>query len=219
MSFDDTGDGDTGPGAVLAVCIGPPSAAGPAVASIAPGAVVNTWSPEGDGKPAAAEAAAVRFPFAAGWIGGALDTGTGELTGGNLPANAKAERIETGASEGEWVLTLPGLEAHRDGVLLVAGADGGDNIVGAAPLADGTGWQIRVADESHNFGTEEDGRAAFVFVPFAADVRAAGHIAEDGTLTASAGSLGVRKTGTGRYEIAIPGTTGDTGFVLASVAK
>ena len=159
------------------------------------------------------------FPFADGWIGGHLaPKGEKILASGNLPPGTTVSLAER-ARSGEIVLKMPGIDSCEDGMLFTIAAANGDNVTAVGPLEDGSGWHIRNADESQNFKAEEHCSLSFVYFPYAAAGLIGGWVAEDGHILNGCGSFGVLHPAAGRYEIFIPGRTGEDGILLVEVAK
>ncbi len=181
---------------------------------------VAGFSSEGNGVEANVDFAFAAFPFADGWVGAHVARdGTTLLAAGTLPPGSGLTLVRGGTRDGEVRLTLGGVDALEDGMLFTVAAGNGDNVTAVGPLPDGSGWHIRVADEGNDFRQEELCPFSFVFLPYTLDGLIGGWIAEDGRVLAGTGSFGIRHPGPGRYEMVIPGRSGDDGILLTGVAK
>ncbi|MBN2449685.1 MAG: PQQ-binding-like beta-propeller repeat protein, partial [Lentisphaeria bacterium] len=105
----------------------------------------------------------------------------------------------------------------EDGILWTTAAGNGDDTTAVGPLPDGTGWQIRVADESHNYRAEQAVPFSFLFVPYRCRGLVAGRVLRDGTVARGVGAFDVARTAPGRYEVFIPGKTDRDGILLLNV--
>lgn len=160
------------------------------------------------------------FPFAEGWIGGHITANGRELLAkGNLPAGTTVSLLTGGPMAGEIVLRMPGIDALEDGMLFTVPEANGDDVTAVGPLPDGSGWQIRVADEDHNFGSEQRLPVGFVFIPYGLPGVVGGRVGEDGFVLNASGDFGVCRVAGGRYEIFIPGKTDQDGVLLVEITK
>jgi outer membrane protein assembly factor BamB len=184
------------------------------------GSWVAGFSAEGDGIEANVDFAVAWFPFAAGWTGAHVDKdGSTLLASGNLPAGTTLTVVRGGSRDGEVRLTLGGVDALDDGMLFAVAAANGDNVTAVGPLPDGSGWHLRIADEANDFKQEQLCAFSFVYLPYRLAGLIGGWVGEDGRVLAGAGSFGVRHSGPGQYEIAMPERPGNTGILLVEVAK
>ena len=160
------------------------------------------------------------FPFAEGWIGGHI-AGNGKelLASANLPKGTTIALPTSGNLAGEVLLKMPGIDALEDGMLFTVPEANGDDCTAVGPLPDGSGWYLRVADESHNFRTEQRVPFGFVFIPYGLPGLVGGRIGEDGSVLNASGGFAARRVAGGRYEIFIPGKSDQDGTLLVQVTK
>lgn len=174
----------------------------------------------GNGAEANYDFAFAFFPFAEGWIGGHVATdGKNFLVEGNLPPGTTIQLIESGSQTGEVLLRLPGIDSIEDGMLFTVPELNGDDVTAAAPLADGSGWYVRTADESHNFGQTQRLPFGFVFIPYGLPGMVGGRVAEDGSVLRASGDFAVRRVAGGRYEIHLPDWREEDGILLVEISK
>jgi hypothetical protein len=171
------------------------------------------------------------FPYTLGWIGGHINAaGTGFDGSGNLPAGSTVSNaVSGGVHEGEYLLTLDGIDPRTDGMLFVVDGRNGDNVaVAGVPSLDtiegSNSWHIAAFDESANFDTYEQGQVSFLYVPYSTEGLCGGWIGSDGTKKESRGEFSVTRAGTGQYELVIPDDAGGyhddgDGILLLTVAK
>ncbi len=181
---------------------------------------------------------AVWFPYDQGWLGGEAAGPTAEGASGWTSAGAHAAGLtaglvkwlqypaESGIYAGIAELRLPGVNSLEDGMLFTTSADGGSdvNIVGVAPLEDGTGWLITIREDAaldaETLADPAQSEFQFVYVPFDAQNLLGGYInGTDGSKRKAAGDFTVTRAGTGTYELAIPGKTGADGTLLLQAAE
>lgn len=177
------------------------------------------------------------FPFDQGWLGGDVAGPTPEGKSAWTGPNNHAAGLSAGLvrwtefPEGSstWgglaQLTLPGVNSLEDGMLFTTSSDGGSdvNIVGVVPNEAANAWIVTVREDSAT-DTETLAAAAqsefqFVYVPFDAKGLVGGHIVgTTGAKRKAAGDFTVNRTGTGTYELTIPGKTGSDGALILQVA-
>lgn len=177
------------------------------------------------------------FPYDQGWLGGDVAGPTAEgassWTGPNNHAAGLSAGLvkwpqfpaESGAYGGLAELRLPGVNTLEDGMLFATSADGGSdvNLVGVAPSADATAWLITVREDAavdaETLAAADQSEFRFVYVPFGAERLIGGHIVgSTGAKRKAAGDFTVTRTGTGTYELTVPGKTGADGTLLLQVA-
>lgn len=174
----------------------------------------------GNGAEANYDFAFAYFPFAEGWIGGHIAANGKEfLATGNLPPGTTVQLLESGPQAGEVLLRIPGIDSLEDGMLFTVPEANGDDVTASGPLPDGSGWYLRVADESHNFGRVQRLPFGFVFVPYGLPGMVGGRIGEDGSALRANGDFGVRRTAAGRYELHLPDWRPEDGVLLLEVSK
>lgn len=177
------------------------------------------------------------FPYDQGWLGGEVGSPTAEGQARWTSPNAHAAGLaagvvkwpqfplESGIYGGQAELVLPGVNSLDDGMLFVTSADGASdvNIVGVAPKETGIGWHVAVREDSaldaETLAAADQSEFAFVYVPFDARNLVGGHIVgADGSKRKAVGDFTVARTGTGVYELVVPGKTGADGTLLLQVA-
>lgn len=126
-------------------------------------------------------------------------------------------------------LSLPGVNAETNGMLFTTSANGNSdvNIVGVAPTNDlatgASGWIITVREDSALTAEEVANpgqyQFEFVYVPYNSQNLIGGHInGTTGGSLHSAGAFTMARTGTGTYELTVPGKGGTNGTLLLQVA-
>jgi len=189
----------------------------------------------------------VWFPYDEGWLAGNMGNpiagsltlpdgtaawnGAGQHSPGLSAGLMKWWDFPTGslAYGGLGVLTLPGVNAETNGMLFTTSSHGNSdvNIVGVAPTNDATsgasGWLITVREDSALTAEEVANggqfQFEFVYIPYNAQNLIGGHInGASGASLHSAGTFTLGRTGTGTYELTIPGKGGTNGTLLLQVA-
>lgn len=185
------------------------------------------------------------FPYDQGWLGGEVGTPLLGDPNGILPdgsarwssPNAHAAGLTAGlVTWAEWPIgfgtygglakvRLPGVNSLEDGMFFAISSDGGSdvNIVGVNPEADGNGWTVTIREDSatdaETLVSNNQSEFQFVYIPFNAQRLVGGHIVgSSGAKRKAVGDFTVARTGTGRYEVTIPGKTGTDGTLLLQVA-
>jgi hypothetical protein len=184
------------------------------------------------------------FPFDQGWIGGdvgnpvvfdpngILPDGSGQWTASTAhSAGITASMVKwplsstTGTYGGLAELRLPGINTLEDGMIFTTSSDGSSdvNIVGVLPKDDGSAWVVTIREDSETtaetLASDSQSEFQFVYVPFNATGLIGGHInGTTGAKRKSAGDFTVTRTGTGTYELTIPGKTGADGALVLQVA-
>lgn len=177
------------------------------------------------------------FPYDQGWLGGDVAApgpeGASSWNGASAHATGLTAGMirwpqypaESGTYGGLADIVLPGINALEDGMLFATSTDGGSdvNIVGVAPKDDGAGWTVTVREDSETtpetLAAGSQSEFHFLYVPFNAQNLVGGHIVgADGSKRKAVGNFTVARTGTGTYEITIPGKTGANGTLLLQVA-
>lgn len=177
------------------------------------------------------------FPYDQGWLGGdvAAPTAEGASAWSNPQAHAAGltpglvKWLQVPADSGSYgglaELRLPGVNALEDGLLFTVSSDGSSdvNIVGVNPLADGQAWTVTIREDSatdaETLAVPGQSRFQFVYIPFAAERLIGGHIVgSTGAKRKAAGDFTVTRTGTGVYELTVPGKSNTDGTLLLQVA-
>jgi len=159
--------------------------------------------------------AAAFFSFDDPWMAGHV-AGTGTLLEhSNLPAGNV-----TRTSTGRYRIALPGVDARTDGMLFAIGGENADNVIAAAPTADGTAWELAIRNnKASSFTAFQDKQFAFVFVDFDAPGLIGGRIAANGIPVEMTDGFSLSHSiGTGAYRLSIPGYTPNDGILLLTVA-
>jgi len=184
------------------------------------------------------------FPYDEGWLAGNfgnpivanpnLPDGTAAWNGAGQHAAGLSAGLMTwssalGAFGGLGDLRLPGVNAETNGMLFTTSANGSSdvNIVGVAPTNDvatgASGWIITIREDSALTAEEVANggqyQFEFVYIPYNSQSLIGGHVngATGGSLH-SAGAFTMARTGTGTYELTVPGKGGTNGTLLLQVA-
>jgi hypothetical protein len=181
------------------------------------------------------------FPYDAGWLAGNIgnpvsgDSSVARWDDKDQHAAGLSAGIMTwaiaptaAAYGGLGMLRLPGINATTDGMLFTTSSQGNSdvNIVGVAPVLDeatgASGWNIAVREDSAVAKDEvspSQSQFEFVYVPYNAKNLIGGQIeGTTGIKSKSAGTFTVVRTGTGTYEMSVPGKTASSGTLLLQVA-
>ena len=182
------------------------------------------------------------FPYAQGWIAGVTDNpdpATGEGRWASLDSHTPglAETVLTGLDlgtgifGGSVVLNLPGVNSLNDGMLFTTSAQGNSdcNITAAAPKPDGAGWIVTIREDAEvdpqvaattGVSGGNESQFQFVYIPWTAGNLVGGFINGDtGAKIKGTGTYTLVRTGTGTYELSIPGKTGKDGALLLENAE
>ncbi len=181
---------------------------------------VAGFTAAGNGAEANYDFAFAYFPFADGWVGGHVAAdGTTLLAHSRLPDAPELKRISGGGRDGEVLLRIPHIDTRYDGLLFTTAAGNGDDTTAASALRDGTGWHIRIADESHDFRKEQAVPFSFVHVPYHCEGLTAGQVLRDGKVVRGVGTFAVMRSGQGRYDILMPGKSDRDGILLLQITQ
>lgn len=85
-------------------------------------------------------------------------------------------------------VNLPGVNSLTDGVLIAAPHENGDNFASAEPKADGSGWEVRVFDNTHDAFVDnriEPDLVNWIYLPYDTENLTAGLVEADGTIVSS----------------------------------
>jgi hypothetical protein len=183
------------------------------------------------------------FPFDQGWKAGYIGDATlgpdafwrkqGSHSAAVVEGTAAIDKVSskaifrwqdpgTGIFGGLGLLTLPGVDATKDGMVFCASNDDESNNEGqyltAAPYDDGTtkGWLISMRqDDTYTYSDPNKSEFGFVYIPYTAGNLVGGHVnGVDGRKLHGAGTYSVVRLAAGQYEITIPGKTGQDGMLL-----
>ncbi|MBN1589123.1 MAG: CehA/McbA family metallohydrolase [Pirellulales bacterium] len=155
------------------------------------------------------------FPFADGWIGGHFDNdGVWSQYYGVSPSN-----ISQIGTDGPYEITIDDIDSQNDGMLFAIGGENGHHFLSTAPLADGSGWQLAVRNNTATtFADLESTKWSFVYVDYDAPGLTGGRISDGGTVVDGVGSFSVTHPSTGVYRINVTGYTPEDGVLLLTVA-
>lgn len=175
-----------------------------------------------DGRELNIDFAAVYFPFSDGWLAGhgKNSVNNGPLTSLHASSILKlnpavGEFGLTDRGDGQYTLSLPGIDSVSDGILLVNGGQNDDNYALSRANVDGT-WTIFNHDLSVNAGGYEPDPVAFAFVPLGLDNVVSGRVAGDASVILGSGAFTAESVGTGILRLSIPGHSPETGVLLVS---
>lgn len=157
------------------------------------------------------------FKFQAGFRGAHVYS-DGSLAAGAF--NGVTQANVTHPATGRYTVKL-GVNSKTDGMLFVTGDNNHNTVVQTGPLADASGWDVRVAYSGSDFGTANSGEHwSFLYLPFSAPGLVGGYYnGANGQTTASAGNFTMTRLATGQYELAVNGQTPQTGMLVLSVAN
>jgi fibronectin-binding autotransporter adhesin len=200
-----------------------------ALSSDANGAWIPVFN-AGDGQEYNVNAGASYFPYQNGWIGGWVVNAAGTDGGANdslrtvtpnsgLTIGTAATFNVQDQGSGQTRIRIPGVNSQTDGILLARGGDNESNYALGIPNADGS-FQMVVRDNGSNgtstTGGNEQDYGAFVYIPSGVSNVVSGRILGSGTIQQASGQAIVTKTGTGAYELTIPGQSPTSGLLLLS---
>ena len=176
------------------------------------------------------------FPYDQGWIGGhvaSADFEEGEWYQDSFrhpdlpvdPGQLITWSREFGAIVPPVTLSLPGVNARTDGMLFtmsIERASTSNHITATEPLADGSAWEIMIrADQETDpsFAAESGLAFSFLYVPYSAGNLIGGHIrGSDANVLNGRGNYAIKRLGTGRYELEIPGKKATDGMLILNAA-
>ena len=163
------------------------------------------------------------FPYAS-WIGGYARNSAGTANGPNdlftgSPSLVLGTHfIDNGDGTSTVNLTGLGIDSRTDGVLLVSGGNNDDDYALSGANTNGT-WTIYSKDNGTNGAVFEQDPVAFVFVPKSNMAVISGKFQGDGTILMYSGTtprFSITNTGTGAWQLSIPGYTPKNGVLLIS---
>ena len=183
------------------------------------------------------------FPYADGWMSGCFSrsepdgsafwrspgTHSAAATQGTLslnPNSAGALLAWTdlgGFYGGLATLSLPGIDSRDDGMLFLVPNDDSTTRgpqANCSVKADGSGWNVAIRsvadlDIPDFYMPSGKDEFSFLHVPYTASNLIGGKIAgATGAKINSAGNFSVTRAAAGRYQITIPGETGETGMLI-----
>ena len=173
------------------------------------------------------------FPYAQGWVGGAVANPDASGNSQWENPNAHSPGLESsvvswpsvgGVVGGTAILSLPGVNSLSDGMVFATSTQGASDvkIVSAAPKADGSSWvvSVRKASESDPAVLAQGlAQFQFVYVPYSAAKLMGGYISASGGTIKGQGAFTVSHNGTGTYSLTLPGKTGTNGVLLLQNAS
>jgi len=160
--------------------------------------------------------AAAYFPFEGGWkCGHALNSvNNGPITVLRSSPGLALEDAFIDNTNGTYTLAIPGVDGRTDGVLLVCGGRNEDNFALSKVNANGS-WTIYCHDNGVNGDSHETDPVAFAYVPTGLTGVVVGRFDAEGDAILG-GGFSVTHTGTGTFELSIPGRAPDTGVLIVS---
>ncbi|HPM84174.1 MAG TPA: hypothetical protein PLF81_25900, partial [Candidatus Anammoximicrobium sp.] len=167
------------------------------------------------------DVAAAWFPYAAGWLGGLARNSTRANGGvnnvliGHPSLVLGTHFIDLGGGQATVDLRSFGINSQTDGVLIVSHGKDEGNYALARANADGT-WTVFVHDNGVNGGSYEQDPVAFVYVPKSDTSVVSGKFLGTGNIAIQSGPFTVAHTGTGTYQLTIPGYTPSDGVLIIS---
>ncbi len=154
------------------------------------------------------------FAFEGGWQGAHINVN------GTVDANhAVAQSMLTKVGTGRYTLDLD-VNSRTDGLLFAIGNANSNRIVNTGVLADGSGWDLRVQNNTTSFAqTGIDSEFSFVYLPLDTENLVGGRYnGIAGVNLSSAGTFTMQHIGTGQYRLTIPGETPDTGMLILTTS-
>lgn len=162
------------------------------------------------------------FRFGAGFRGAHVNN-DGSLAAGAF--NGVTQANVTRQTFGRYNVDL-GVNSMTDGMLFTIGDNNSNVVVQTAPRADGSSWDIRVAQSAHDFGTSVGSTPAgaanwsFLYLPFTTPGLIGGYFnGADNASLSSVGDFTMNRLATGQYELALPGETPESGMLIMTVAN
>ena len=155
------------------------------------------------------------FMFDAGWRGAHVNA-RGTIAAGNDVQRDMLTRTDVG----RYQLDLD-VNSRDDGMLFAIGNNDNNLVVQTGVLGDGDGWDIRVHDNSLDFGPRGlRADFSFLYLPFDTENLIGGRYdGIAGTHLASVGDFIMENLGTGQYKLTIPGETPDTGMLVLTASR
>jgi hypothetical protein len=158
------------------------------------------------------------FEFASGFRGAHVNGASGALPAGGF--NGVSQSMVTRNNVGRYTVNL-GVNSQTDGMLFTIGNNNENVVVQTGPAANGSNWDVRVGPNSANFGaTGADKDWSFLYLDYKTPGLIGGYY--DGAANShlrSTGAFTMSKTGTGQYQLTIPGQSPTTGMLILTVAN
>jgi hypothetical protein len=168
------------------------------------------------------------FDFASGFRGAHVNGGTGILPNGGF--NGVAQSMVTKTTTGRYSVNL-GVHSQDDGMLFATGNTNNNLVVQTSPAANGSNWDVRVQLASANFsgtgtdtvptasGSDNAAHWSFLYLDYKTPGLVGGYFdGFTGTNIKSAGNFTMMRTGTGQYQLTVPGQSPTTGMLILTVA-
>ena len=156
------------------------------------------------------------FDFAAGWQGAHINTdGSVAAGGGALIVDGTLSKNGVG----RYNLNLH-VDSRTDGLLFAIGNNNSNIIVNTGVKTDGSGWDIRVQNNTADFApTGIDALFSFLYLPLDTENLIGGRYDGIGAANvASAGAFTMDRLDVGQYRLSIPGETPDTGMLILTTS-
>jgi len=156
------------------------------------------------------------FAFDGGWRGAHVTSG-----GTLAAANGVAQSMLVKNGVGRYTLDLD-VDSRSDGLLFAIGNNNSNKIVNTGVLADGSGWDLRIQNNTSSFlatGTDTAADFSVLYIPMETENLIGGRY--DGVAGAnltSAGTFTMDRLATGEYRLTIPGETPDTGMLILTTS-
>lgn len=181
---------------------------------------------EVDGSESTTRVAGAFFPYEKGGIGFTAGIVNADGSFESLNSEFPAPTVVTTDATGLYKLQVAERDANSDGFLLAVGGANNNNVVGAAPDADGT-WSIAVRDNRARGGDEdfESRRFNYVYLDKEnTDGLIAGLVTDfdaggNAELGMAAGDFSLVREEVGQYRLSLLGDTPDDGVLLLTNAE
>jgi hypothetical protein len=169
------------------------------------------------------------FDFASGFRGAHVNGGTGVLPAGGFSGVAQSMVTKTGV--GRYTVDLD-VNSQTDGMLFTIGNTNNNLVVQTGPAANGSNWDVRVQSNAVDFsatgtdtvttasGSDNAAHWSFLYLPYTTPGLVGGYFnGATGTNIQSVGDFTMTRTGTGQYQLTVPGESPTTGMLILNVAN
>jgi len=154
------------------------------------------------------------FPFGDGWTAGHVNR-EGVLVNANTATPEMFKYLPLG--EPGRIIADFGVNALSDGLLFTVGANNSNYLTAATPREGGAGWDIKLVSNTNGLGTAGD--FSFLYLRSSLEGLIAGSFdGGAGESTRSYGDFEAIRLETGKYRIAVPGETPESGMLILSAA-
>ena len=157
------------------------------------------------------------FPFDAGWVGGAYDSGGNEVFGTDANANSTPDISVTGGG-GRYEATVEGVtDSFSEGFLFSVGGDNEDNYTRTRPIEGGR-WAVQHRDNSSELGGAESDNFNLLYIPRNAQGLIGGVVngASDAVnpMRQSFGDFEIQQESDGFWRLSVPGQSVRSGVLV-----